>query len=57
MNENISDKPNVSSEKNLYRHQLRTEVEKAGLVVEEEFSSYDKSPPGAGEIILVCRKK
>jgi hypothetical protein len=37
-----------------YSHQLRAEVEKSGLVIKEEFSWYDKSPPGGKEIILVC---
>jgi len=40
-----------------YSHQLRAEVEKAGFIVEEEFSWYDKSPPGGMEIIFVCRRK
>lgn len=39
-----------------YSHQLRAEVEKAGLVVVDEFSWYDKSPPGGREIILVCKR-
>jgi len=39
-----------------YSPQLRAEVEKAGLVVTDEFSWYDKSPPGGREIILVCRR-
>ena len=39
-----------------YSSQLRAEVEKAGLVVIEEFSWYDKSPPDGREIILVCGK-
>ena len=40
-----------------YSHQLLAEVGKAGLVVAEEFSWYDKSPPGGREIIFVCRRK
>ena len=40
-----------------YSPQLRAEVEKAGLVIADEFSWYDKSPPGGREIILVCRRK
>jgi len=40
-----------------YSPQLRTEVEKAGLVVAEEFSWYDKSPPSGKEIILLCRRE
>jgi len=39
-----------------YSRQLRAEVAKAGLVVADEFSWYDKSPPGGREIILVCKK-
>jgi SAM-dependent methyltransferase len=39
-----------------YSPQLRAEVEKAGMVVAEEFSWYDKSPPGGREIIMVCRR-
>lgn len=39
-----------------YSRQLRAEVEKAGLIVAEEFSYYDKSPPGGREIILICRR-
>ena len=39
-----------------YRHQLRAEVEKAGMEIVEEFSWYDKQPPGGREIILVCRR-
>jgi len=39
-----------------YSRQLRAEAEKAGLETVEEFSWYDKSPPGGREIILVCKK-
>ena len=39
-----------------YSRQLRAEVEKAGFVIINEFSSYDKSPPGGGEIILICKR-
>jgi SAM-dependent methyltransferase len=39
-----------------YSRQLRAEVEKAGLAVAEEYSWYDKSPPGGREIILICKK-
>jgi len=39
-----------------YSRQLRAEVEKAGFGVAEEFSWYDKSPPGGREIILICKK-
>jgi len=39
-----------------YSPQLRAEVEKAGLVVVDEFSWYDKSPPGGREIIMICRR-
>jgi len=40
-----------------YSRQLRTEVEKAGLEITEEYSWYDKTPPGGREIILICRRK
>lgn len=39
-----------------YSRQLRAEVEKASLEIVDEFSWYDKSPPGGQEIILVCRR-
>jgi len=39
-----------------YRPQLHAAVETAGLIITEEFSWYDKSPPGGREIILVCKK-
>ena len=39
-----------------YARQLRAEVEKAGLEITDEFSWYDKSPPGGREIILICRR-
>ncbi|MCL2424953.1 MAG: class I SAM-dependent methyltransferase [Oscillospiraceae bacterium] len=39
-----------------YSPQLRAEVKKSGLVVIEEFSWYDKSPPGGNEIILLCKR-
>jgi len=39
-----------------YRHQLRAVVEAAGLTITEEYSWYDKTPPGGREIIFVCRK-
>jgi SAM-dependent methyltransferase len=39
-----------------YNYQLRAEAEKAGLIIAEEFSWYDKAPPGGREIILVCRR-
>jgi SAM-dependent methyltransferase len=40
-----------------YSRQLRAEVEKAGFEIIDEYSGYDKSPPGDGEIILICRRK
>jgi len=40
-----------------YSRQLRVEVEKAGLEIIEEYSWYDKTPPGGREIILVCARK
>ena len=39
-----------------YSHQLRAEAEKAGLMIADEFSWYDKTPPGGREIIMVCRR-
>ena len=39
-----------------YSPQLRTEIEKADMEIVEEFSWYDKQPPGGREIILVCRR-
>jgi SAM-dependent methyltransferase len=39
-----------------YSRQLRAEVEKAGLAIIEEYSWYDKTPPGGREIILICKK-
>jgi SAM-dependent methyltransferase len=40
-----------------YSDQLRAEVEKAGMAVAEEYSWYDKSPPGGREIIFICKRK
>jgi len=40
-----------------YRDQLLAVIEKAGLEISEEYSWYDKAPPGGREIIFVCRKK
>jgi len=40
-----------------YNAQLRAHVEKAGMEVAEEYSWYDKTPPGGREIIFVCRRK
>ena len=40
-----------------YSDQLRDLVENAGLEVVEEFSWYDKAPPGGREIIFVCRRQ
>ena len=40
-----------------YGHQLRAAVEKARMEVIEEYSWYDKAPPGGREIIFVCGKK
>ena len=37
-----------------YNGQLRAAVEKAGLEIIEEYSWYDKTPPGGREIIFVC---
>lgn len=39
-----------------YPDQLRAAVAKAGMDVAEEYSWYDKTPPGGAEIILVCKK-
>ena len=39
-----------------YSPQLRAVVEKAGLDIVEEFSWYDRQPPGGREIIFVCRR-
>ena len=39
-----------------YSPQLRARIEEAGLEIVDEFSWYDKQPPGGREIILVCRK-
>ena len=40
-----------------YSRQLRAFIEKAGMEITEEYSWYDKSPPGSREIIFVCRRK
>jgi len=40
-----------------YNNQLRAVLEKAGLDITEEYSWYDKTPPGGREIIFVCRRK
>jgi SAM-dependent methyltransferase len=60
----VKDKADNTSEikdklklKYYYSHQLRAEVEKSGLEVAEEYSWYDKSPPGGREIILICRRR
>ena len=39
-----------------FNHQLRSVIENAGMAVVEEYSWYDKSPPGGKEIIFVCKK-
>jgi SAM-dependent methyltransferase len=39
-----------------YSRQLRAKIEEAGLMAAEEYSWYDKSPPGGREIILICKK-
>ena len=39
-----------------YSPQLRAEIEKSGMEIVEEFSWYDKQPPGGREIIFVCRR-
>jgi len=39
-----------------YRDQLREVVENAGLNIVEEYSWYDKTPPGGREIIFVCKR-
>ena len=40
-----------------FNAQLRAVIEDAGMEVFEEFSWYDKTPPGGREIIFVCRRK
>ncbi|MCL2408508.1 MAG: class I SAM-dependent methyltransferase [Oscillospiraceae bacterium] len=40
-----------------YSDQLRAEIEKTGMIVVEEYSWYDKSPPGGREIIFICKRK
>jgi SAM-dependent methyltransferase len=40
-----------------YSPQLRAEVDKAGLVIAEEYSWYDKTPLDGREIIFVCRRE
>jgi SAM-dependent methyltransferase len=40
-----------------FNDQLRTVIEKADMEIIEEYSWYDKSPPGGREIIFVCRRK
>lgn len=40
-----------------YSGQLRAVVERAGMEIMEEYSWYDKSPPGGREIIFVCKEK
>ncbi len=40
-----------------FNNQLRAFVEKADLEITEEYSWYDKTPPGGREIIFVCRRK
>ena len=40
-----------------FNHQLRAAVEKAGMKITEEYSWYDKTPPGGREIIFVCRRE
>ena len=37
-----------------YSPQLRMEIEKAGMKIVDEFSWYDKQPPGGREIVFVC---
>ena len=40
-----------------YSSQLRSVIDKAGMEIAEEYSWYDKTPPGGREIIFVCRRK
>jgi len=40
-----------------YNDQLRAAVEKAEMAISEEYSWYDKTPPGGREIIFICRRK
>jgi len=40
-----------------YRDQLREVVENAGLNIVEEYSWYDKTPPGGREIIFICKRQ
>ena len=40
-----------------FNHQLRAVVENAGMVITEEYSWYNKTPPGGREIIFICRRK
>ena len=39
-----------------YNDQLRDAVERAGMEIRDEYSWYDKTPPGGREIIFVCRR-
>ncbi|MCL2056642.1 MAG: class I SAM-dependent methyltransferase [Oscillospiraceae bacterium] len=39
-----------------YSGQLRSVIEKAGLEITQEYSWYDKAPPGGREIIFICKK-
>jgi SAM-dependent methyltransferase len=40
-----------------YNAQLHTAIEEAGMEITEEYSWYDKTPPGGREIIFICRRK
>ena len=40
-----------------YADQLRAAVENAGMEIAEEYSWYDKTPPGGREIIFVCERR
>ena len=40
-----------------YSKQLRDVVETSGMEIIEEYSWYDKTPPGGREIIFVCRRR
>ena len=50
-NERITDDLKL---KYYYNYQLRAAVEKAGMKIAEEYSWYDKTPPGGREIIFIC---
>ena len=42
--------------KYFFANQLRAVIEKANMEIIEEYSWYDKSPPGGREIIFVCKR-